>query len=248
MNDLEMVLIIPVFNGEFFLERTLRELDEFSVDNRWLKEVLFVDDGSVDNTFKILSNWSEKQHNFKVKITRFSVNRGKGEAVKAAVFSAEVRDLLAFTDVDLPYGLSPLKEARQIFLEDSEAKMVTGDRFLKGEKDRTALRRRIGRWLFRGLLPKDAGLARDTQCGFKVFKFENARQIFSLVSSARWTFDVEIFLILAKEKNAIRFVPVSRRERDIKTGGISFFGHGLAILKEISVIHDRFKKGLYEKT
>lgn len=73
MNQTEVSigLGIAVFNGEEFLEQTLQSI---RAQEDQISEILIVDDGSTDNSVKILSKWF--QGNRKVKIYLSEENRG----------------------------------------------------------------------------------------------------------------------------------------------------------------------------
>ena len=75
-------LIIPFFNEEKNIETLLNEvfqsLKNLSDSNRSF-EIIFVDDGSKDNTFENLKNFS--QSTFKIKIIKHKTNKSQSSAI-----------------------------------------------------------------------------------------------------------------------------------------------------------------------
>ncbi|HEY4262376.1 MAG TPA: glycosyltransferase, partial [Schlesneria sp.] len=119
-SDHDLTLVIPAYNEESRLPKTLTDaaayLDQWGINYR----VIVVDDGSKDNTAKLAAGYGN----------RFSTirqpNGGKGSAVQNGLLAATGR-VVAFTDADLPYDLAALKTAYEI-VSNGEADAVFGSR------------------------------------------------------------------------------------------------------------------------
>ncbi len=101
-------VIIPCFNEEAVIETTYLELTKVLISLKRNYEIIFVNDGSNDDTFNIIKNLSEKDKN----ITGISLSRnfGKEGVIEAGLKSAK-GDLIALMDADLqdpPYLLSEM--------------------------------------------------------------------------------------------------------------------------------------------
>lgn len=181
-------LIIPIYNSAGTLEPLVRELFSFVSAFEESVEVLFVDDGSRDGTGDLLvrtaSPWA--------RVVRMPRNKGKGAAIAAGIKEAS-GDYLFFTDADLPYGLSAIREGLVRLRADAD--VVIGSRSLKesGSDVKVSFKRRVSSVLFsffanRVLLQPIA----DTQCGFKGFTKAAAMRLFEGLTTERFCFDVEI--------------------------------------------------------
>lgn len=89
-------IVIPTYNEERNITVLYKELK--SVLNKYPHEIIFVDDGSVDNTFNILKTISEKDR--KVKLISFQRNYGKSAALSAG-FNNTKGNVIITLDADL---------------------------------------------------------------------------------------------------------------------------------------------------
>ncbi len=101
-------VIMPVHNGGFTLDRAVRSVvaQEFA---DW--EVVAVDDGSTDDTWKILQRWAAAAD--RIRITRLEENRGVAGARNAAIEIAR-GDLVTFLDRDDEYYPDHLGHVRRL--------------------------------------------------------------------------------------------------------------------------------------
>lgn len=90
-------LIIPVYNEEESLPKLFEAIEKVSI-NLPPMEVIFIDDGSSDDSFKILKEQAEKDSRFKV--IRFATNTGQTAAIQAGIDYSS-GDILIFLDSDL---------------------------------------------------------------------------------------------------------------------------------------------------
>ena len=122
--------IVPAFNEARTLESLLRRVDEPDLD----KEIIVVDDGSTDETARILDAW---QPNGNARIVVRQQNRGKGAAIRAAVphVSGEIAVIqdadLEYDPVDVPALIEPI--------ERGAADVVFGSRLSGGRPQRAFL-------------------------------------------------------------------------------------------------------------
>jgi glycosyltransferase involved in cell wall biosynthesis len=155
-------------------------------------EVIVVDDGSRDATADIAAAAGSR-------VIQLTPNRGKGGAVRQGVLAAE-GDVIAYVDADL--NIAPVHLSRAIVALDSGADLVVGQRDLAEYAAAEGSLRLIAG----GLVQLTRRLVvlwsiRDTQCGFKVFRRELARKVFTQTRITSFAFDIEV-LFLAKRIGA----------------------------------------------
>ncbi len=200
-------LIIPAYNEAERLqtgfERLMRGSDEGRIDLDDLS-LLYVDDGSTDDTASVARSIIETVPNGSVLVQAH--NQGKGAAIRAGVAVART-DLLAFTDADMaidPRQLPSLLGALGV------APVAVGNRAVAGKIDYgSSLRTRAGRTF--NLLVRmlsDVELP-DTQCGWKGARTAEAKLLFHLTTIDGFAFDVELLARASMLGWTVAEVPVS---------------------------------------
>lgn len=204
-------LIIPIYNSSKVLSRTLDELVHFFNKKQYLTEIIFVDDGSKDNSVMLVERFIvDYSSNFNIKIIKHKKNLGKGASIKDGISNAsDDSDYIFFTDDDLPFGLLAMEKMFFIMCNNDRIDIIAGDRTLYNQPNPYPLFRNMGSYFFALLLPgKIIKKYPDTQCGLKGFKLPVAKKIFPLIKNSRWSFDVEIFLIATHSHFAIKKFPL----------------------------------------
>ncbi len=194
-------LIIPIYNEERIIKRTLETLREFLKKQKEEWEVILVNDGSTDKTLEILENFKPRFF----KIISYPKNRGKGYAIKKGILEAN-GNFIGFIDADLAYSFENLKQA---FKELKNANIVIGSRSLaKINNVRTNLLRKIYGRIFNIMSNLILQMNfKDTQCGLKVFRKEVAKEIFKMQRVENYGFDTEILFIAKKKNYRIKEIP-----------------------------------------
>ena len=167
MND-ELTIVVPVFNEEESLSSFFLEMDSFIDTSPVPSQVLFVNDGSTDNSLKILSEKCKKSSYCKV--LSLDKNYGLSVAIKAG-FDYCQTTLVGYIDADLQTHPSDFLSYFSYF---PEYDMVNGIR----EKRKDKLIKRLSSKLanaYRRLMINDA--IKDTCCPLKILKSSYAREI-----------------------------------------------------------------------
>ena len=202
----QLSVIIPAYNEENRLGDTFEGLSAFIQDSDLDIEVVVVDDGSLDNT-RAFAKEKSRQYPW-LKVAGYRENKGKGKAVKTGIAEAK-GDILLFFDAD---SSTPIEEVRKVMpLMEEGADVVIGSRSLPNSQVRIHqpwYRETMGRIfnLFVRLIVLDGFV--DTQCGFKAFRREAAREIFALQQMSGFSFDVELLVIAKKLGYVIKETPV----------------------------------------
>jgi len=199
-------IIIPAYNEEVRLPRTLELIRAYAAMKNFRVEVLVVDDGSADGTAAAAGSAADA--GAAVRLLRNPGNRGKGYSVRHGMLHAAAQVAL-FTDADLS---APIEETDRL-LEALEAghDVAIGSRALRRELiavHQSWMRETAGK-IFNLLVRALIGLPfRDTQCGLKLFRREAARAIFSRQRIDGFGFDVEVLYLARKLGYRIAEVPV----------------------------------------
>ena len=205
-------VVIPAYNEEkrlpLSLEKIAAHLNEAPERPA---EILVVNDGSSDGTAAAARRLVSKleRPNLTLRVLDNPGNRGKGYSVRHGMLEARY-DWLLFTDADLSAPIEELSElARAVSTNGYD--VAIGSRAL----DRSLIgvhqpwfRETLGR-VFNLAVRLTTGLRfADTQCGFKLFRREAARKIFSRQLIERFGFDVEILFLAKKLGFRVIEVPV----------------------------------------
>jgi glycosyltransferase involved in cell wall biosynthesis len=221
MTASRVTLVLPAFNEAARLGGALDELFAYLATNRELADrvdVLVVDDGSTDGTRDIVTRRPEaapaaaKGDQPKLAVMRVP-HAGKGAAVRSGMLAAH-GDLLVFADADMA---TPPNQLPALLAALDRADVALGSRFQADGSDQRAsqppLRRVLGR-LFHALAAVwVSGPIRDTQCGFKGFRREAARDLFGRQQITSIVFDVELIHLARRRNYRVEVVPVLWADR-----------------------------------
>lgn len=204
-------IIIPVFNEEATIQRVLDRVRDVTLPEGISKEVVVVNDCSVDQTEQAVMNYKEKNPTLPIHYVRHASNQGKGGAIHTGI-SETSGDLIIIQDADLEYDPREYSLLMQPILE-GYADVVYGSRFVGGRPHRILFFwHTIGnRFLtFLSNLFNNLNLS-DMETGYKLFRAEILKAI--KLKEKRFGFEPEVTARIAKIP-AIRIYEV----------GISYYG------------------------
>jgi dolichyl-phosphate beta-glucosyltransferase len=201
-------LVIPAYNEAGRIEECIRGVAEWlrSMPGGSSWEVILVDDGSTDDTVR-RARERAKAEGLALEVLAYPENRGKGAAIKTGVL-ASTGDPLLVSDVDLS---TPLSEYDKLAERLPSHPIAIGSRALQQDlvRKRQAFYRvllgRAGNQLIQLLAVPGI---QDTQCGFKLFRGDVARELFREARIERFAWDVEILYLARRRGLAIAEVPV----------------------------------------
>lgn len=204
--EVEISIVIPAYNEEVRIGMTLVRTLEYLRARHPSSEVLVVDDGSRDGTVNVVEEIAQTDPS--VRVLRQPQNRGKGAAVRRGVMEARGKVVL-FMDADLATPVEEL-DTLLVYLHRGY-RVVIGSRGLAESDIRQRqppgreLMGRVFNLLVRSVL---LGGFKDTQCGFKLFDRDAARELFTRQKLDGFAFDVEVLLIAKELGYRIAEVPV----------------------------------------
>jgi dolichyl-phosphate beta-glucosyltransferase len=192
-------IVIPAYNEENRIGRTLTETFAYLDQQDFSSEVIVVNDGSTDHTVEAVRKF-ESRAGSRLRLIENPGNRGKGYSVRNGMLKAG-GEIALFFDADLA---TPTSEIVKVVKPIAEGRydVVLGSRAL----DRSLIGARQSR--FRETLGRVGNLVqfaftglrfKDTQCGFKAFRREAAQSVFRLQRVEGFGFDPEILFIAKKQ-------------------------------------------------
>lgn len=197
-------IIIPTYNEEKRIEKTIKIISDFYKSKKVTFEIIVSDDKSTDKTVSIIKNIN----NPNLKLIISDKNYYKGWPVRNGILSSS-GDYILMTDADLS---TPISEADKLEKAlNSGFDLAIGSRINEsGEDERSSqpLYRRILGKLFTQIRSVLTPKIKDSQCGFKMFKKEVARDLFKRQQIKNIIFDVEILFLAEKLHYKIAQIPV----------------------------------------
>jgi glycosyltransferase involved in cell wall biosynthesis len=228
MSSIYLSIVVPSYNEKTNLRKgVLDKIEHFLSKQKYLSEVIIVDDGSTDGSITLVEEFAEDNQRFRlVKTSHF----GKAGAVTAGMLKAK-GDHVLFMDMD---QATPVEEVAKLLPFVSEYDIVIGSRGSKRQGDPwTRLLMARGMMVLRSVIVGLRGI-QDTQCGFKLFRKSVSDELFAKLekfhngykqisgSSVKAGFDVELLFLAQKIGYKVKEVPVewfyveSRRVSPIK--------------------------------
>jgi glycosyltransferase involved in cell wall biosynthesis len=201
-------IIIPAFNEEQRLPKTLDQVLTYLREQPYQSEILVVENASQDDTYKVAEQFAA-QHDTQelpIRILQEPV-RGKGAAVKRGVFTA-AGEYRFMCDADLSM---PVMEINRFFppaMEQVDISIASREAPGAVRYNEPTYRHLVGR-VFNTLIRVLAlpGL-NDTQCGFKCFRAPIAEELFKEMTITGWSFDVEILYLAQQRGYRILEIPI----------------------------------------
>jgi glycosyltransferase AglD len=207
----KVVIVIPVYNEEKFIEYCINSLEEF-IDSKMSKyeiSILLAEDGSTDNTLNIISRLARRYNNITVRHNQSKLGRGK--AVKAAWKSVDA-DIYAYFDADLATSISYLK----VLIESCTGgfEIVTGSRYVEYSRVKRPFLRKIISRAYNYIINLLFGTSvTDHQCGFKALTHSACKIILKESIFDDWFWDTELFIIARRNDLKIHEFPIEWKER-----------------------------------
>lgn len=211
-NNLKLSIIIPVYNEERFILQLLNSVLSVDLDGSVEKEIIIVDDGSVDKGVHLVKEFMLKENGASIKTIFKAQNEGKGSAIKDGL-SLATGDYCIIQDADLEYSPSDYNKLMASMLL-GESDVVYGSRFLKESCYQRPFK---GHRLVNGFLTKLSNCftgfrITDLQTCYKLFKIDIIKGL--TLKENGFGFETEVTMKLARMKGlTLREVPITYRGR-----------------------------------
>ena len=205
-------IIFPVFNEELRLKSSFNHIISFLKKKKKFKvEIIFADDGSQDNSYNLINKFIKSfkpNKKIEIKVVKLKRNLGKGAALKLGVKYAKHNWILT-TDIDMSVSLFQ-------FIDWTNKKLINEKYFVyfgSRRHEKSIVKKKV----YRNMLGNIMRLLvftilnikiKDTQCGFKLYKKQVAKLIFSKLSRFGFDHDLEVVLLLKSKHIRIKELPV----------------------------------------
>jgi dolichyl-phosphate beta-glucosyltransferase len=245
MSVIDLSIIVPAYNEELRIPPTLERLNAFLAAQPLRYEIVVVDDGSKDRTCAVVLEHAQRMPN--LRLVRQVPNRGKGAAVRRGMLEAHGQ-IRVMCDADgsmppeqLPRLLAPIIACK--------SEIAIGSRYAEGAKTdkkqpayRVMWSRLCNKLIQRSLVPG----VRDTQCGFKAFTAQAARDLFRDGRIDGWAFDLEILALARRRGYSITEVGVEWA--DDGRSRVNPLKDLYKVVREALTIRKNLRRGVYNKS
>jgi len=232
MSDVEVSVVLPAYNEEETIERTVRvtveTLASFLPDDAF--EVVVAEDGCTDRTPEIAERLAAGDE--RVRHLHSDDRLGRGGALEFA-FERAAGDTLVYFDTDMATDMRHLEELVES-VRSGECDIATGSRWLPGNRAERPTERAVSslgyNTLVRLFLRSDL---QDHQCGFKAFSRAAVEELRDAVEDEHWFWDTEMLVRAQRRGLRVREFPVEWEPRgDTKVDLVrDVFGMGSQILR-----------------
>lgn len=206
-------VIVPLKNEQESLIPLHKELSNVLNTNHLEYEIIFIDDGSVDNSYKVLEEIKEKDK--KVKLIKLRANFGKSYALDQGFKEAKGQTIITL-DADLQDDPNEIPKLIN--------KLNEGYDFVNGwrKKRSDSLTKKLSSWLFNSGTSLISGVKlHDFNCGLKAFRKEVADELYLRGELHRF-----MPVLAAKNKFKVTEVIVNHRARKFGKSKFGKFGIG----------------------
>ena len=200
MSDIDVSIILPVYNEATHLEEEVRRIEKAMDASDYSYEIIIVDDGSTDGSGDLAETLG-------VQTIRFNTNRGSGSARKYGTMAAKGR-VVVWTDVDMTY---PNDRIPELVDELDGYDQVVGARTT--EEGTVKILRMPAKWIIRKLASYLSGTKiPDLNSGFRAFRRDVGSQFLYLLPRG---FSCVTTLTMAFLSNgySLKYVPIEYSKR-----------------------------------
>mgnify|MGYP002381817182 CR=1 FL=1 len=242
-NVLDLSIVIPAHNEAARILPHLSSIQDYLSTQKRSYEIIVVDDGSHDDTIKVVRDFTKQEPALRVIPLPTCV--GKGGAVRQGMLAARGR-LQLFTDADGATAITELDRLEQAIV--SGADLAIGSRSLAARQREFTVETRWHRDMLGSCFNAVAQLGgihgiSDTQCGFKLFERSVARDLFSVSTINGYGFDLELLFVARQRGYRIVEVPVNWSDQP--GSKVRLFHDSVAILRELLLIRRQAARGDY---
>lgn len=234
---MDISVVIPLLNEEESLLELHDWIARVMQSNRYLYEIIFIDDGSTDQSWQVIEQLSKK--NTSVKGIRFQKNYGKSQALDAG-FELVKGKIVITMDADLQDNPEEIPELYNLIVND-DFDLISG---WKKKRHDNIFTKNLPSKLFNAVARKTSGLKlHDFNCGLKAYKNE-------VIKAIKLSGEMHRYIpVLAKNEGFIKIgekiVHHQARKYGVTKFGMSRFINGFLDLITISFLSKFGKRPMH---
>ena len=246
---MKLSIVIPAYNEEKRIGKTLEEFNNFYEDLRKTKkledyQIIILINNTKDRTEDVVKTYSKK--NKRIVISE-RTRGGKGYAVVEGFKEAlkQKNDLIGFVDADLatpPREFWRLAEEMDVYDGAIANRYMPGSKIVPAFSIRRTIVSRVFNFLVRTafLLPYT-----DTQCGAKLFTRKTMEKIIRDLTITQWAFDIDLLYACKKRNLRIKSIKTEWEEMEGSTIDINKSSiQMLFAIIQLRLLRSPFKKSL----
>ncbi len=237
-------IIIPAYNEERRLPKSLDSIvafvDEQCAKGAFTTEVLVIENGSRDRTTEVAEGFAAQRSYIRV----LHSGKGKGAAVRMGMMAGQGRYLF-MCDSDLSMPIKQVLKFLPPALDGYDVAIASREGLGAHRFDEPPFRHVMGRVF--NLIVRVIAIPRfqDTQCGFKSFRREIAREVFTDGTMNGWSFDVEALFIALHRGYKVVAVPIDwYHDPDSRVNPVQ---DTIRMVRDVLKIRLNGWKGVYKK-
>ena len=236
-------IIIPAYNEEKRVDQCVLELKDVLDKSDFPNyEIIVVDDGSHDQTYKILSSKFSNTKN--IIITTYSPNQGKGFALKHG-FNISTGNIVSFLDADLDLHPSHILSLYSYMIEHNFDLVIGSKRHPQSVLNYPPLRKLYSN-IYYYLIKLLFGLpVKDTQTGVKVFKREVLDYVMPKLLVRQFAFDLELLVVAHMGSYRIGEAPIMLEFKNKYAYTIGIKAVYKIFIDTMGIFYRRYVKGSY---
>ncbi|MCP5046466.1 MAG: glycosyltransferase [bacterium] len=198
-------ILLPVYNEEAILEKSVTTLRQFLKENvddfDWI--ITIGDNASIDKTLQVAKDLEKRFDDVHVSALD---KKGRGRMVKHSWQKSEA-DILTYMDIDLSTDINAFPPMVRAIMNGHD--VAIGSRQYKGADVKRGLKREIISrgyiWILKLLLGFPYT---DAQCGFKAVSKEFVKDVFHVIEDDEWFFDTELLYLAHRNGYKVKELPV----------------------------------------
>lgn len=168
---MKLSVVVPLLNEEESLKILFEKIKSVATEQKYELEVIFVDDGSTDNSLSVLKGLHQ-EYPEEAKFLSFGKNNGKAAALRVGI-NAAVGDVIVTMDADLQDD--PVAIPEMVSLLETEWDVVSG---WKKKRLDPVFTKNLPSKFFNAVVSKMSGVKlHDFNCGFKAYRKEAAKSL-----------------------------------------------------------------------
>lgn len=204
--SVQLSVVVPCFNEEARLPASLEHALTYLSGRPGGFELILVDDGSSDRTLELMR--AAEAASERVRVVTVKPRQGKGHALAAGVRVSRGSEVLV-TDCDFSTPITELPKLEQA--------LSAGAAVAIASRGRRASQVEVSQPVYRVLMGKVFNLIVqavllpglwDTQCGFKLFEGDLARELFGRLRIDGFGYDIEVLYLARRGRHRIEEIPV----------------------------------------